>query len=52
MNIGVDLHGSGMLLEFFHLQTLHGNNIVIPSSLGFGYPSEANAVYLSYGLKA
>lgn len=36
---------------FFHLQTLH-NSIVIPFSLGFSHPSEANTVHLSDGLKA
>lgn len=46
------LHLKRMLLEFFHLQTLHGNSIGMPFILGFRHLSEANIVYLSDGLKA
>jgi len=45
-------HVKRMLLKFYHLQILHGNSIVLPFSLAFRHPSEANTVYLSDGLKA
>lgn len=45
-------HVKRILLEVFHLQTLHGNSIVIPLSLGFRHASEADTAYLSDGLKA
>lgn len=54
MNMGEDftLHIKRMLLEFFHLQTLHNKTIVIPFTLRFRHPSEANTVNLSGALKA
>lgn len=42
-----------VLLEFCHLQTLHGNSTIEDFSLGFRHPAEANTVTSQLdGLKA